>query len=186
MRWVWFESTGLVYRSVDPCPHPAPAAGVSDSSSRFPSHVGTDRRRRRAVIQERVSDPQRRIARVVAPRRGEVPNLGYGNQFRIQVREHGNDSVVVLLFGELDLTTTAEFERVVAGVLSCTPEKVIFDLTRSQFVSAQGYAVMGRCSSEVAVEVRSRTGLASRVLTVLGYELVDVVIARDPPLDAFD
>lgn len=122
----------------------------------------------------------------MAPRRDDAPNLEYGTEFQVQVGGRDDDSVALFLLGELDVTSMAQFERVVAEVLSCNPKKVIFDLTRSRFVSAQGYAVMGRCSSEVAVGIRSRTGLASRVLTVLGYELVEVVMAPDPLLDVLD
>ena len=68
-------------------------------------------------------------------------------------------------------------------MLSSTPKALMFDLTQSQFVSAQGYDAIGRCSLEVPVEVRSRTGVAGRVFAALGYGRVDVVTVQRPEVD---
>ena len=77
----------------------------------------------------------------------------------------------------------AEFERMVSEVLMGSPKELIFDLTQSQYVSAQGYAAIGRCSVEVPVMVRSRTGLASKVLATYGYERVAIAIERGPDVN---
>jgi hypothetical protein len=127
------------------------------------------------VIREKVSD--RRVAML---RNGEVPHLQYGTLFHVHVEHRDDESVVLLLLGELDVTSMEMFERVVAEVLSSSPRALIFDLTQSEFISAQGFAAIGRCSSEVPVEIRSRTRLASRVLTVLGYEGVEVFVGQAP------
>ena len=129
------------------------------------------------MIGEKVSD--RRAARL---RNDEAPHLQYGTLFHVHVAHRDDESVVLLLRGELDLNSMDAFERVVAEVLSGAPRKLIFDLTQSEFISAQGFAAIGGCSRRVPVEVRSRTRLASRVLTVLGYEGVEVFLARDPLL----
>ena len=86
---------------------------------------------------------------------------------------------VVTLLGELDITSMAQFEAMIGEVLSHEPKGLVFDLTQSEFVSAQGYDAIGRCSLEVPVEVRSRTGVAGRVFAVLGYEQVDVISAQE-------
>ena len=88
-------------------------------------------------------------------------------------------SAVVTLLGELDITSMAQFEAMIGEVLSHEPKGLVFDLTQSEFVSAQGYDAIGRCSLEVPVEVRSRTGVAGRVFAVLGYEQVDVISAQE-------
>ena len=67
----------------------------------------------------------------------------------------------------------------ITEVLSGKPKELIFDLTQSEFVSAQGYDAIGRCSLRLPVQVRSRTGLAARVFAVLGYEEVNVVTGRE-------
>ena len=84
-------------------------------------------------------------------------------------------SVALLLLGDLDITSMAQFERMITEVLSGSPKELIFDLTQSQFISAQGYAAIGHCSLEVPV-VRSRTVLASKVLAIYGYEQVAIAI----------
>ena len=127
------------------------------------------------VIREKVSD--RRVAML---RNGESPHLQYGTLFHVHVEHRDDESVLLLLLGELDVTSMETFERVVAEVLLSSPRALIFDLTRSEFISAQGFAAIGRCSSEVPVEIRSRTRLASRVLTVLGYEGVEVFVGQAP------
>jgi hypothetical protein len=76
-----------------------------------------------------------------------------------------------------------QFERMITEVLSGSPKELIFDLTRSQFISAQGYAAIGDCSLEVPVRVRSRTGLASKVLTIYGYERVAIAIGEEPDVN---
>ena len=77
----------------------------------------------------------------------------------------------------------SQFERVITKVLSANPKELIFDLTQSQFISAQGYAAIGHCSSEVPVRLRSRTSLAAKVLDIYGYDRVTVVTERGPDVD---
>ena len=76
-----------------------------------------------------------------------------------------------------------QFERTITEVLSGNPKQLIFDLTHSQFVCAQGYSAIGRCSSELPVEVRSRTDLASKVLAIYGYERVAIAMEREPDMN---
>jgi hypothetical protein len=124
--------------------------------------------------------------RVARLRNGETPTLPYGTLFQVHVAHRDDESVVLLLLGELDVPSMDAFERVVAEVLSSTPRALIFDLTQSEFVSAQGFATIGRCSTEITVEIRSRTHLASRVLTALGYEGIKVFVARGPLSEVSD
>ena len=74
----------------------------------------------------------------------------------------------------------AGFEQVLAEVLSGPPRELMFDLSEAHFISAQGYAAMGRCSLDARVTIRSRTELASRVLTAFGYDQVAIVPAQEP------
>jgi hypothetical protein len=59
---------------------------------------------------------------------------------------------------------------------------LMVDLTDCQFVSAQGYAAIGRCSLKTPVEVRSGTTLASRVFDIYGYDRVTTVTMQVPVL----
>jgi hypothetical protein len=137
---------------------------------------------RTAAAADRTSVSQRPVVTPVALRERDVPNLRYGTSFHIRVVRREDKSVTLVLLGELDSISMAEFERVIAKVLSASPKELIFDLTESQFVSAQGYAAIGRCSSEVPVRLRSRTALASKVLAAYGYERVEIAIEREPGL----
>ena len=60
---------------------------------------------------------------------------------------------------------------------------MIFDLSQSLFISAQGYAAIGDCSLEVPVRIRSRTDLLSKVLAIYGYDRVMIVTERGPDVD---
>ena len=117
-------------------------------------------------------------------RGSHVPNLRYGTSFHIRVVRRDDESVTLVLLGELDITSMVQFERVVTEVLSASPNELIFDLTQSQFISAQGYAAIGRCSSEVPVRLRSRTTLASKVLAIYGYERVEIAVEGEPDVKA--
>ena len=100
--------------------------------------------------------------------------------FQVRVIREDDRRSVVELFGELDLVSMDRFEQVVAEVLSSRPREVIFDLTRSRFISIQGYVVIGRCSQTFHVSVRPRTDLTSRILAICGYERVTIVPPRNP------
>jgi hypothetical protein len=135
------------------------------------------------VIAERASASRRSVVRPSTLRNSETPNRQYGAAFHIRIIRRDDDCSVVILLGELDVTSMAQFEVMITEILSRRPKELIFDLTQSQFVSAQGYDAIGRCSLEVPVEVRSRTGVAGRVFAILGYERVDVISAREPEVD---
>jgi anti-anti-sigma regulatory factor len=113
----------------------------------------------------------------------EPPHLQYGASFHIRVicSEHG--ASVLILLGELDITSLTQFELVITETLSTEPSGLVFDLTQSEFVSAQGYDAIGRCSLEIPVEVWSRTGVAAKVFGVLGYDRVNVVTTGTPLVD---
>lgn len=134
------------------------------------------------VIDERASASRRSGVSASTFRNSEGPSLQYGAALQIRVSRRDDDVSVVVLLGELDVTSMAQFESAIVELLSGEPKALIFDLTQSEFVSAQGYDAIGRCSLEVPVEVRSRTGVAARVLAVLGYEGVDAV--RGPAVTA--
>jgi anti-anti-sigma factor len=104
----------------------------------------------------------------------------------VRVFSHDGERVVIKLLGELDIVSMARFERLIAEILSTHPRELRFDLTQAEFISAQGYAAMGRCSLEVRVTVRSRSELTSRVLAIYGYDQVMTVISQPPVVEAPD
>ncbi len=101
--------------------------------------------------------------------------------FRVRVIGDDQIRVVVELSGALDLVSIAEFERVIAEVLSHSPKELVFDLTQTHFISAQGYAAMGRCSlGGVHVLVRAKTELTSKIFAICGYDRIRIVTAQEP------
>jgi len=132
------------------------------------------------MIGERASAARRGVVKASAHGENEVACLHYGTSFQVQVLRRRDDSVILSLIGELDITSMAQFQGIISEVLWNDPRELIFDLTQCAFVSAQGYAAIGRCSLEVPVRVRSRTALASKVLTIYGYERVAIAIEREP------
>jgi anti-anti-sigma factor len=103
---------------------------------------------------------------------------------QVQVFSHDGERVVLMLAGELDIVSMERFERLIADVLSSNPKELRFDLTQAEFVSAQGYEAIGRCSLQVRVTVRSRSELASRVLAMYGYDQVMTVMSQPPVVAA--
>lgn len=105
--------------------------------------------------------------------------LQHGDVFRIRVNNRNDEVCILELSGELDIVSMAYFERVLAEVLSRRPREITFDLTDAQFISAQGYSAIGRCSLEVRVAVLSRTELASKILGAYGYDRVVIIMASE-------
>jgi hypothetical protein len=126
--------------------------------------------------------PRRTVERAAAF--GEVGelNVEYGSSIRIRlVRDDGKPAVLILR-GELDLTCMGAFEQALSAAMAQPLIGLIVDLTDCQFVSAQGYAALGRCSLKTPVEVRSGTTLASRVFAIYGYDRVRTVTMPVPVL----
>jgi anti-anti-sigma factor len=132
------------------------------------------------------SRSQRCATGTVASRKYESAVLQCGSTLQVRVFSHDGERVVIKLLGELDIVSMARFERLIAEILSTHPRELRFDLTQAEFISAQGYAAMGRCSLEVRVTVRSRSELTSRVLAIYGYDQVMTVISQPPVVEAPD
>ena len=57
-------------------------------------------------------------------RESHVPNLRYGTSYHIRVVRRDDESVTLVLLGELDITSMVQFERVITEVLSASPKEV--------------------------------------------------------------
>src|ERR1700722_18183789 len=99
----------------------------------------------------------------------ELKPSALSDAFRIELIHHG-DKVVVRLFSELDLVSMGDFELVVATLIKGCPRSLTFDLTNAAFVSAAGYATMGRCSLIADVKIRSNNKLVSKVMAICGFD----------------
>jgi anti-anti-sigma factor len=110
--------------------------------------------------------------------------LHYGGLFGLRVVPNREGVVVVELIGELDVVSMDRFERTVADLLSDHPRELLFDLTQAQFISVQGYWVMGACSAAVHVTVRSVSSLSARILALFGHDVVVVLVEPEAPVHA--
>jgi hypothetical protein len=124
--------------------------------------------------------PRRGAGRAVALGKVGELNVEYASSVRIRLVRHDAGPVVLMLGGELDLTCMVAFEQALASAMTEPLRGLIVDVTDCQFVSAQGYAAIGRCSLYTPVEVRSRTTLASRVFAIYGYDRVTTVMSPVP------
>ena len=90
--------------------------------------------------------------------------------FRAEVARSDNTTVLKLT-GELDLVTMAEFEVALETALAEHAAQIVIDTIGTSFISARGYAAMGRCGLVAEqVTICSRDGFAREVLQLLGYE----------------
>ena len=112
----------------------------------------------------------------VRPRRQPDP------QFRAEITVRDGRIVVLDLFGELDSVSMACLDSALEESLAPQPETIIVDLSRTDFVSAAGYAAIGRCSRQVErLVVCCRGRVAQKVLGVLGYRDIDYVDVSAEP-----
>ncbi len=92
------------------------------------------------------------------------------NRFE-QRSARSDDTTVLKLTGELDLVTMAEFEVALETALAEHAGQIVIDTIGTSFISARGYAAMGRCGLVAEqVTICSRDGFAREVLQLLGYE----------------
>jgi hypothetical protein len=109
--------------------------------------------------------------------------VGYGTTIQIRIVREKGAPVTFALRGELDITSMGSFEQALAQVMAQSPPALLFDLTECEFVSAQGYEAIGRCSATAPVEVRSLTDMASKVFAIFGYDRVVSVRVHTPTHD---
>jgi anti-anti-sigma regulatory factor len=127
---------------------------------------------RSTVVDRTAPDARHRNNGAAAFGRSDHVTVGYGTSLQMRIVRGEGRPVALVLHGELDITSMPPFEEALAEVMAQHPSQLLIDLTECRFVSAQGYAAMGRCSASTSIEVRSRTDIARRVFTILGYDRV--------------
>jgi hypothetical protein len=131
------------------------------------------------VVNATASESRRLASGSVAFGTSEGLHAQYGSSIRVRILRDDSKRAVLVLRGELDITSMGPFEQALHSVLADSPTGLIFDLTACEFVSAQGYAAMGCCSLTMPVEVRSRTNIARRVFATYGHHRVTVVTTEE-------
>ena len=91
------------------------------------------------------------------------------------------EGVVLGLSGEEDISNQHELDAALTAMMATKARNALIDASGCTFISLQGYAAIGRCSSELdSLTLRTGLGVAGRVLHLLGFESVVCLPARAP------
>ena len=91
------------------------------------------------------------------------------------------DGVVLGLSGEVDISNQHELDAALTAMMATKARNALIDASGCTFISLQGYAAIGRCSSELdSLTLRSGLGVARSALRLLGFDGVACVPARAP------
>ena len=102
---------------------------------------------------------------------------GEGNA-RMTASEHEPNGLSIILEGELDIASVELIRRSIEPYLADSPQHVVFDLARLQFMDSSGIALLIEVANRVgSVETRNATPIVRRVLEVTG--LVDALGVAD-------
>jgi anti-sigma B factor antagonist len=97
---------------------------------------------------------------------------------RMTASEQEPDGVSIILEGELDIASVELIRRSIEPYLVDSPQHVVFDLARLQFMDSSGIALLIEVANRVgSVETRNATPIVRRALEVTG--LVDALGVTD-------
>ena len=89
--------------------------------------------------------------------------------------------VVLGLSGEVDTSNQHALDAALTAMMATKARNALIDASDCTFISVQGYAAIGRCSSELdCLTLRTCLGVARRALRLLGFDRVVCVPARAP------
>ena len=89
--------------------------------------------------------------------------------------------VVLGLSGEVDISNQHELDAALTAMTATKARNALIDASGCTFMSLQGYAAIGRCSSELdSLTLRTCLGVAGRALRLLGFDGVACVPASAP------
>jgi hypothetical protein len=85
--------------------------------------------------------------------------------------------VSLSLVGAIDQVSNGSFQVAVKDALADRPDHLTFDALSCDFISIQGFALIGKCSLTIEkVTLSTQTDLAQRVLRILGFDDVECVV----------
>jgi anti-sigma B factor antagonist len=89
----------------------------------------------------------------------------------IAVRQDPSGDPIVVLAGELDISTAGSLEKIVVSVVSGSPTRLIFDLSELRFVDSAGIAVLVGAAKKVqTINLRNPSSIVARVIELTGLE----------------
>jgi anti-anti-sigma factor len=101
-----------------------------------------------------------------------MTNLEQPGALQVVVRAEGSD-LWVEAQGEIDISTSGQWEQAIADGLATRPDRLYADMHHISFIDSSGLAVLVRChtradSQNCAFIVHSPTRPVERVLTLAG------------------
>ena len=89
--------------------------------------------------------------------------------------------VVLGLSGEVDISNQEELDAALTAMMATEARNALIDASGCTFISLQGYAAIGRCSSDLdSLTLRTCLGVARRALRLLGFDGVACVPVGGP------
>jgi anti-anti-sigma factor len=106
-----------------------------------------------------------------------MPDIGdpaelRSTEFSVEQRSDGGEMVLVLS-GELDLSSAPELERALTEIGAQAGDRVVFDLSHLSFMDSTGVSVLVRAKQDAdaggrSIAVRQPTGQVRRLLELVG------------------
>ena len=114
-----------------------------------------------------------------APPDGYLADIEAGLHIEL---ERGEDELVLVLSGELDLATAGEFAVAVDNAMTGGPPRIAIDAARLTFIDSSGINALVRAHRRATAESVGLVVRApeSRVRTVLEITGIDAVLAIEP------
>ena len=104
-----------------------------------------------------------------------------GPGLRAEIVSVSAEGVALGLSGEVDISNQHELDAALTAMMATKARNALIDASACTFISLQGYAAIGRCSSELdSLTLRTCLGVAGRALHVLGFDGVVCLPARAP------
>jgi len=94
--------------------------------------------------------------------------------FKTDVERIQNDQVLVRVSGELDLSTTEEFEEIFKAVLNTHPRLLIADLSNLTFINSHGMYVLLKAQFRLSQENGEVVILGARPEIMVTLDLVGI------------
>jgi anti-sigma B factor antagonist len=98
--------------------------------------------------------------------------------FTIERSSDATGDPLLLLGGELDISSADSFRLVVEEIIGEGPEKLVFDLSQLRFMDSSGIAVMVYAANQITeIELRHASDIVRRVVEATG---LSGVLRLDP------
>jgi anti-sigma B factor antagonist len=82
--------------------------------------------------------------------------------------ETRNGEAIVFLAGEIDISNADEVKAAIANVARAQPKRIVFDLSRLDYLDSSGIALLLEASERTDVEVRHASAVIVRLLHTTG------------------